>query len=52
MAGKATTTSGLLLRSEVLRNLRHYLHTQSEDITPPIARRTEMWKKELLDDLP
>ena len=31
LAGKATLTSGLLLgRSEVLRNLRHYLREQSQ----------------------
>ena len=31
MAGKETLTSGLLLgRSEVLRNLRHYLREQSQ----------------------
>ena len=30
LAGKATLTSGLLLRSDVLRSLRHYLRAQSE----------------------
>ena len=31
LAGKATLTSGLLLgRSEVLRNLRHYLRAQTQ----------------------
>ena len=30
LAGKATFTSGLLLGSEVLRSLRHYLRAQSQ----------------------
>ena len=38
LAGKTTLTSGLLLgRSEVLRSFRHYLRTQSKDITPLIS---------------
>ena len=50
LAGKATLTSGLLLRrSEVLRSLRHYL--QVKDITPSIAWRREARKEEALDDL-
>ena len=53
LVGKTTITSGLLLgRSEVLRGLRHDLRAQSQDITPLITWRREMWKEEALDDLP
>ena len=38
--GKSTITHGLCLRrSEVLRSLRHYLQSQTKDITPTAAWR-------------
>ena len=53
VVGKATLTSGLLLRkSQVLRSLKHYLQAQSQDITPSITCRREVWKEKALDDLP
>ena len=42
MAGKATITSGLLLRrSEALKSLRHYLRHKAKDVTPSITWRIE-----------
>ena len=54
MAGKATITSGLHLRtSEVLRCLRPYLRAQSQGYdTIDRQEEREAWKEEALDDLP
>ena len=53
LMGKAAITSGLHLgKSEVLRSLKHYLQAQSQDITPSITCRREVWKEKALDDLP
>ena len=52
LEGKATLTSGLLLvRSEMLRNLRHCQRAQSQRHTPSIAWRREAMDEETLDDL-
>ena len=52
LAGKATLTSGLLLRrSEVLRSFTTCEH-KAKGITPSIAWRREAWKEEALDYLP
>ena len=47
MKGKATITSGLLLRrSEVLRSLRHYLRAQNQG-----HHTADRMREEALDDL-
>ena len=55
LAGKATLTSGLLLRrSEVLRSLRHYLWTQNQGhyTTRLIAWRRDALKEGVLGNFP
>ena len=51
--GRATTTNRLcLIRSEVLRSLRHYLQAQIQGHLTTISMRREVEEEDLLYDLP